>query len=185
MSVSGITRRGLIGAAGAGLAWAVLPFTAGADEGARGVSESGSGFSPSEGARRALASSPLVYVSPLRSDGRESRCHGEVWFFEDAGDVVIGTGRDRWKGRAVAAGLDRARVWVGDFGPVSRAGDRYRAAPTFLTRASLDTDPATFERLLARFASKYADEWGKWGPRFEKSYADGSRILIRYAPIAG
>ena len=33
--------------------------------------------------------SPLVYVSPLHSDGKESRCHGEVWFFVDGGDVVL------------------------------------------------------------------------------------------------
>lgn len=178
MSARSLRRRDLLKGASAGLALAAWPL--------RGFSEAAPAprLEPDRATREALGSSPLVYISPLRSDGSESRCHGEVWFFEDAGDVVIGTDPGRWKGRAVAAGLDRARIWVGDFGRVTRAGERFREAPTFVAKASLDPDPATFGRLLARFATKYADEWGKWGPRFERSYADGSRVLIRYRPVA-
>jgi len=44
----------------------------------------------------ALASSPLVYISPLRSDGEESRCHGEVWYAWLDDSVVINTATDRW-----------------------------------------------------------------------------------------
>jgi hypothetical protein len=131
----------------------------------------------------ALDQSPLVYVSPLKSDGAESKCHGEVWFFHDGGDVVLATGKDAWKSRAVDQGLARARIWVGDFGPVGKAGDKYRAAPTFEAKARFDTDPAVFERLMTSFSTKYADGWEKWGPRFRKGYADGSRRLIRYTPV--
>lgn len=131
----------------------------------------------------ALEQSPLVYVSPLKSDGTESRCHGEVWFFHDRGDVVLATGKDTWKARAVAQGLDRARVWVGDFGPVGAAGEKYRAAPTFEASARFDVDRAAFERLMTAFAGKYPDGWGKWEPRFRKGYEDGSRRVVRYAPV--
>jgi hypothetical protein len=131
----------------------------------------------------ALEKSRLVYVSPLKSDGRESRCHGEVWYFWDRGAVVIATATKGWKVRAVRAGRDKARLWVGDFGTYSKASEKLRAAPTFLASAALDTDPATFERLLASYAARYADEWGKWKPRFEASHADGSRSVIRYTPI--
>lgn len=124
--------------------------------------------------------SPLAYISPLAKDGSESRCHGEVWFFLDAGDVVIATGTKTWKARALAAGRDRARIWVGDFGPYAKAPEKLQTAPSFVAKARIDGDRAVFERLLAAYATKYPDEWGKWKPRFESSYADGSRVVIRY-----
>lgn len=128
--------------------------------------------------------SPLVYVSPLTKDGAESRCHGEVWFFVDGNDVVIATSVKSWKARALALGRDRARLWVGDFGPYSGAREKVAAAPSVLARGAVDKDPATFSRLLGAYAAKYPDEWGKWKPRFESSYADGSRVVIRYQPQA-
>jgi hypothetical protein len=140
--------------------------------------EDGPGFALPPDAVGALEKAPLVHISPLKRDGSESRCHGEVWYFVDRGDVVIGTHPERWKGRAVKQGLDRARLWV----PKS-AGD-FRAGYTFVARASLDSDPATFDRLLARYAQKYPEEWGVWGPRFKKGRGDGTRVLIRYSPTA-
>ncbi len=134
--------------------------------------------------RDALEKSRLVYVSPLDLAGKESKCHGEVWFFVDGTDVILGTDKKRWKARAISKGWDRARLWVGDFGPVAKAGKVFRDAPQFDAKASIDTDPATFAKLMVSFGEKYADEWGKWGPRFQKSYDDGSRILIRYAPVS-
>jgi hypothetical protein len=136
-------------------------------------------------ARTALGESPLVYVSPLHREGRESSCHGEVWFFVDGGSVVIATAAEGWKVKAVGSGRDRARLWVGDFGPVKRAGDGFRSAPTFLARAEIDRDPKVFARLLDAFGKRYANSWGKWKPRFEQGYADGSRVVLRYTPIGG
>lgn len=141
------------------------------------------GYALPEATRQALASSPLVYVSPLRRSGAESRCHGEVWFCVDEGAVLIATASDRWKARAVRSGHDRARLWVGDFGSVQSAGDRYRKAPTFVARAELVPERPVFDRLMAAFGQRYAKEWGKWEPRFAQGYADGSRVVIRYTPI--
>ena len=135
------------------------------------------------GTRSLLASSALVYISPLLSDGRESRCHGEVWFFFDMGDIVISTGRSTWKGQALEGGKDRARIWVGDFGPYRGAKDKVAAAPRFDARAELDTDPATFKRLLDAYARKYPSAWSSWKPRFESGFKNGSRLMIRYQPI--
>lgn len=133
----------------------------------------------------ALADSSLVYISPLLADGQESRCHGEVWFFVDAGDVVIFADKKSWKVRAVGRGRDRARIFVGDFGPVSRAGDRFRKAPTFLAQVEIDTSAATFERLMKAYGERYPDEWGKWGPRFRKGYEADTRAMVRYRPVSG
>lgn len=172
-----LTRRELVWGAGLALGALWLPPR-------RARSHEGhDGYHPPQATLDALESSTFVYVSPLHPGGKESRCHGEVWYFADGGDAVLATGKDTWKARALRKGWDRARLWVGDFGPVSRAGERYRDAPSFEARAELDTDEAVFERLLAAFARKYPDEWDRWEPRFRKSYGDGSRILIRYRPV--
>ncbi len=124
----------------------------------------------------ALAKSPLVYVSPLLASGKQSSCHAEVWFFWDRDAVVIGTATDRWKTKAVKSGKDKARLWVGEYGA---------SAPSFTAKAAIDSDPATFARLLAAYATRYPDEWeSKWKARFESSYKDGSRSVIRYTPIS-
>jgi hypothetical protein len=167
----GLTRRQLLVAAGAGAAWLTLPRPARAE-----------GFALPGPVRDALGSSRLVYVSPLRRDGSESRCHGEVWFVADGSDAVIVTAADRWKAVALGRGLDRARLWFGDFGVWTRSGDKFRSAPGFEARASRVVDPALRERALGAFGRKYADEWDKWGPRFRAGLADGSRVMIRYAP---
>ena len=60
----------------------------------------------------ALATSPTVYISPLRSDGEESTCHGEVWYGWLDGAVVINTQATTWKARSLGRGLDRARRLV-------------------------------------------------------------------------
>jgi hypothetical protein len=132
----------------------------------------------------AAKTSSLVYVSPLSKAGKESTCHGEVWFFVDGGDVVLATATKTWKARALDKGLDRARVWVGSFGPYEDSPEKLASAPSFEASARVDKDRAAFDRLLAAYAVKYPDEWSKWKPRFESSYTDGSRVVIRYSPVA-
>jgi hypothetical protein len=168
-----LTRRAFLAGSAAGAAWLAWPARARADA-----------FSLPEAARSALATSPLVYVSPLKRDGGESACHGEVWFVTDGGDALVVTAAERWKARSLLAGLDRARLWVGDFGVWTRSGGRYQGAPSFVARASFEKDAAARERALASFGAKYPQEWDKWGPRFRGGLADGSRVLIRYAPVS-
>lgn len=143
------------------------------------------GFATPAATQSAIAKSPLIYVSPLQSDGRESACQAEVWFVPDAGDLLVVTASDRWRARAISQNLDRARIWVGDFGVWKKSGGKFKRAPTLLAEASIlpKSDP-TVERALHTFGSKYPDEWDKWGPRFRDGLNDGSRVLIRYRPIA-
>jgi len=132
---------------------------------------------------KALESSPLVYISPLRSDGKESRCHGEVWYAWIDGTVVINTAFDRWKARSVRAGLDRARIWVGDFGRVKGlvgANEEFRKGPVFEARAEFVKDSAVLDRLLEQYESKYPAEIAKWRGPMRSGFEDGSRMLIRY-----
>ena len=167
-----LTRRRFLSLAAAGAAAWALPRPAFA-----------LAFELPQAARDALASSPLVYVCPLKKDGAESACHGEVWFVQDGADVLVVTAEERWKARAVRGGLDRARLWVGDFGVWTRSGGRFKSGPTFVAKSSFDADPAARERALAAYGKKYPAEWDKWGPRFRDGLADGSRVLLRYAPV--
>ena len=150
-----------------------------------GFARSAGTFAASAEATRAMAESPLIYLTPLRSDGSESQCHGEVWFAESGGDLLVVTASERWRAQAIGRGLDRARIWVGDFGPWKDANDRFRAAPTFVASAELvsNTDAKSIELALTAFGAKYTKEWSKWGPRFSKGLADGSCVLIRYRAV--
>jgi hypothetical protein len=126
-----------------------------------------------------------VYISPLRSDGSESSCHGEVWFGWIDGAVVVNTGPDRWKSRAIARGLDGARIWVGDHGRWKKMigeNEAFRAAPSFDARAEIAKSPGLIDRLLTQYDVKYPAEIGEWREKMKTGVADGSRVLIRYTP---
>ncbi len=133
--------------------------------------------------RALLEKSPYVYISPLRANGEESSCHGEVWFgwLDDA--VVMITGADRWKAKALAKGLDRARLWVGDHGrwkTLTGRNDAFREAPHVDARVSRSQDRALFDRMLALYEKKYPNEIGNWRDRFVQGFASGERWLLRY-----
>jgi hypothetical protein len=140
-----------------------------------------------EEARKLLPTSRFVYVSPLRKDGSESSCHGELWYTWMDGKVVVITPRKMWKGRAVDRGLDRARIWVGDHGrwkgTLGMKNEEFRKAPTFDARARVLDGPALIERLLTDYAKKYPDEIGTWRQRFRDGIASGERVLIGYEPL--
>ncbi|HVH17202.1 MAG TPA: hypothetical protein VNF72_02775 [Myxococcota bacterium] len=132
----------------------------------------------------ALEKSAFVYVSPLKSDGKESRCHGEVWYAWIDGAVVLTSASSSWKARAAAKGL-RARIWVGDYGRVKTLGignEAFREGPSFDARAVIVKDPALVDRMLAQYDKKYPKEIGSWRDKMRAGNADGSRVLLRYVP---
>ena len=127
-----------------------------------------------------LDKSALIYLSPLRSDGGESRCHGEVWFIHHESEVYVVTRSDAWRAEALRRGLSRAAIWIGEFGPWKKAKDTYRSAPYLTLEGRLEPDTGVHATILSKFGEKYASEWGTWGPRFHDGLADGSRVLLRY-----
>jgi hypothetical protein len=143
-------------------------------------------FQLSNDAQAAIAKSQLIYITPIKSDGGESACHGEVWFYADGEDLLVVTKRELWRSQAVKRGLDRARIWVGDFGVWKRSKGAFREGPTFLAQvAHISTDADAVARTLKAMAVKYADEgWSTYGPLFKEGLADGSRVLLRYRPAA-
>lgn len=135
------------------------------------------------GARpEALASSKLVYLTPIKRDGEESRCKAEIWFAFHDDAVFVVTPATAWRAKAVGLGLTRARLWVGEFGVWTRAEGAFRAAPELMATAAFETAAETRAQVLAIMGEKYAGQgWGNWGPRFEQGLADGSRVMLRYA----
>ena len=129
-----------------------------------------------------LNTSRLVYLTPIKSNGEESRCKAEIWFAHDAGNVYVVTPPDAWRAEAVRRGLNRARIWVGDFGVWTRSNGAFRDAPEFMATALIETDAEVHARILGAMGGKYADTgWSRWGPRFHEGLVDGSRVMIRYA----
>lgn len=133
-------------------------------------------------ASTALATSKLVYLTPLKSDGEESRCKAEIWFAYHDGDVFVVTQADAWRAQAIRQGLTRARLWVGEFGVWSSADDAFRQAPELMASASLVADAAVQAPVLEAMAGKYGEDgWSSWGPRFRDGLESGERVMLRYA----
>lgn len=134
-----------------------------------------------DSSKEALASSRLIYLTPIKSDGSESKCKGEIWFLYDGGaNVHVVTQYDAWRANAIRQGLTSARIWVGEFGPWTQAGDSYRSAPELMLEGSIEDDPVAQDKVLTSMGGKYTDEWGVWGPRFREGLRDDSRVMLRY-----
>ena len=160
-----ITRRRIVSGAALTLAWPVLSRVAWAQD-----------------AETGLATSGLIYVTPLKSSGEESRCKAEIWFAYHDGACFVVTPPDAWRARAVSRGLTRARLWVGEFGIWTDADDAFRQAPELMATASLETDPTVHATVLEIMGGKYADDgWRRWGPQFRAGLQDGARVMVRYA----
>ena len=133
-----------------------------------------------------LETSPLVYLTPIKSNGEESRCKAEIWFSHHDGDVFVVTPPGAWRARAVGKGLTKARLWVGDFGVWTQSDGVFRDAPEFMATASIEADADVHAKVLAAMGEKYAQTgWGRWGQRFKDGLVDGSRVMIRYAIASG
>ena len=139
-----------------------------------------------ESTRKSLSESPYVYISPLQSSGEESTCHGEVWFGWIDGAVVVNTAPTTWKAKSLQRGLDRARIWVGDYGRWKRMlgkNESFRSGPVFDAHVKLIKDAAVLDRLLTQYEVKYPAEIEKWRDRMRSGFHDGSRVLIGYRPL--
>lgn len=134
--------------------------------------------------RDAAEASPLIYLTPIQSNGAESRCQAEIWFASVDGAMYVVTAAEAWRAEAVRQGLSGARIWVGDVGPWRGADGRYKALPAVEARASLEADAAVHSRVLAAMGAKYSAEWDTWGPRFRNGLADGTRVMLKYEPTA-
>jgi hypothetical protein len=131
----------------------------------------------------AMDESDVMYLTPIRSDGKESRCQAEVWFVHHESDLYVVTADDAWRAQAIAKGLTRTRIWVGDVGAWRDSEGAYRTLPQIEAVASQIPDAETQNSVLDAMGGKYSVEWFVWGPRFRNGLADGSRVMLRYQPV--
>lgn len=129
---------------------------------------------------RRLQRSRLIYLTPIKSNGEESACKGEVWFQYHQGEIFVVTQAEAWRAEAIRQGLTSARIWVGEYGVWTNADDAFREAPELMLNGSLETDSTIHAAVLEEMGTKFSDEWGVWGPRFRNGLADGSRVMLRY-----
>ena len=121
---------------------------------------------------RALASSPYVYIATERKGGGFGS-PAEIWFMWDQGAVWVASPSTTWRAKRLQAGRTAARIAVGS-----------KDGPTFTAKGSFVRDPAAYERLFTTFAKKYPEGWPKYEARFREGLQDGSRVLMRYQPVA-
>jgi hypothetical protein len=179
-----VTRRGFLENAAMLSGALVLPsaLARGAEEAKK--PESGK-FSLPKAALTAISTSDLIYISHLLKDGSESSCHAEVWFSGEVEQMYVVTWDTRWRSRAIKQGLDRARIWVGDFGMWRRSHGAFKKAPNFLAQGeNVSDDAEAVQRTLAAMSAKYAKTgWKTYGPRFTKGLKSGKHVLLRYRPV--
>lgn len=141
------------------------------------------GASDRPGLQAGLEESDLIYLTPIRSDGKDSRCQAEVWFVHHDSDLYVVTAENAWRARAIDQGLTRTRIWVGDVGQWGDSDGRYRELPRIEAVASRIQDAEAQKAVLDAMGGKYRLEWFVWGPRFRNGLADGSRVMLRYQPV--
>ncbi|MEM7017795.1 MAG: hypothetical protein AAF512_10725 [Pseudomonadota bacterium] len=129
-----------------------------------------------------LQQSDLVYITPIKSDGEESRCQAEIWFVYFGDDIYVCTDTDSWRAAAPSKGLEQARIWVGDVGVWTSSDGRYKELPQLETTADIIKDAEVHKQALESFGKKYPVGWLRWGSAFKDGLADGTRSLIRYRP---
>ena len=130
-----------------------------------------------------LQESDLIYLTPIQSNGRESRCQSEIWYVWDGTDIFVCTETTTWRARAAASGLDHTRIWVGDLGNWKNTDGAYKALPSIDAATSVVSDETVHAKALDMFGDKYPLGWIRWGSTFRKGLASGSRTLIQYRPL--
>lgn len=140
--------------------------------------------SPKNLALTALDTSPLIYLSPIVSNDKESSCHAEVWFVYRDEEIFVVTWADKWKAEAMRRGFSRAKIWIGNFGPWKNANKRYLSAPSLRLEGRFENDPEIHSTLLVEFSSKYKNEWSFWDTRVRDGLVNGDWVLMRYQVVS-
>lgn len=163
-----LNRREILQFSAMGIGLSALPSTYGAS------------ISQDIGAK--LQSSDLIYLTPIKTNGKESRCQSEIWYVWDGLDIYVCTKSKSWRATASRLGLEHTRIWVGDLGVWTKAD--YKKLPRISAVSSIISDTKAHDKALEMFGDKYPVGWLRWGSVFKKELANGERSLIRYRPVS-
>jgi hypothetical protein len=123
------------------------------------------------GVEAALRDAKYVYVQSERKTGDWSK-PSEIWFHHEDGKVYVATRPTSWRVRRIGWKRTKARVAVGK-----------PDGPSFVARGDLvKGDRALEDRLMADYAKKYPEGWGKFEQAFRDGFKSGDRVVVRYTP---
>lgn len=128
-------------------------------------------FGLSADLEKLLSESTYVYIASSRKDGNFGKA-AEIWYLYHDGAVYVGTRPTSWRVRRINWGRPQAKIWVGK-----------QDGPSFAATGSLVDDDAIEKLILESFAVKYPGGWKKYADGFRKGFADGSRVVVKYAPV--
>lgn len=120
-----------------------------------------------------LADAQFIYIQSTRKDGTLSK-PAEIWFTVMDGAVYVGSSPDSWRAKRIRWKRPQARIAIG-----STSGPSFRATGTFVKDAALE------KRFCDQLAVKYPEKWSRWEKSFREGFTSGTRLLIRYTPVAG
>ena len=126
-----------------------------------------------------LKTSKLIYLTPIKSDGDESKCQGEVWFVYLDSKIYVTTATDAWRAEAIRKDLTEARIWIGEYGNWTRAKEKYKEAPELMIEGSIFDDEEKNPEILEAFNDKYPGE-GRYPRVFKEEIEDGKRVVLCY-----
>ena len=126
-----------------------------------------------------LKTSKLIYLTPIKSDGEDSKCHGEVWFVYLDSQIYVTTATDAWRAEAIRKDLNDARIWIGEFGNWTRAKEKYKEAPELMIEGEIFEDEEKMPEILEAFNDKYPGE-GQYPRVFKEQIEEGTRVVLRY-----
>ncbi len=126
-----------------------------------------------------LKTSKLIYLTPIKSDGEDSKCHGEVWFVYLDSQIYVTTATDAWRAEAIRKDLKDARIWIGEFGNWTRAKEKYKEAPELMIEGEIFEDEEKMPEILEAFNDKYPGE-GQYPRVFKEQIEEGTRVVLRY-----
>ena len=139
---------------------------------------------PAAGISAVLRESELVYLSPIKSNGDESSCQGEVWYVYLDTAIYVVTQSSAWRVEAIEKNLAKTRMWVGNVGMWKNSEGKYKTLPRISAFGSVVENGQVWDEISPIFAKKYHREWSTWGPRFRQGLESGSRTLLKYTNIA-
>lgn len=125
-----------------------------------------------------LKTSKLIYLTPIKSDGEDSKCQGEVWFVYIDSKIYVATATDAWRAEAIRKDLKDARIWIGEFGNWTRAKEKYKEAPELMIEGEIFDDEDKMPEILEAFNEKYGT--GRYPRVFKEEIEEGKRVVLRY-----
>ena len=125
-----------------------------------------------------LETAKLIYLTPIKTDGEESKCQGEVWFVYLDSKLYVTTATDAWRAEAIRKDLTDARIWIGDYGVWTRAEEKYKEGPELMLDGSIFDDEDQLPDILEAFTEKYGT--GRYPRVFKEEIEEEKRVVLEY-----